>query len=375
MKIVAMIPARLGSKRILKKNIRLLNNKPLISYVVDAAKEADCFDEIYINSESELLEEISDNHNIKFYKRSDYLASDGVTNDHFADDFLQNIDCDYLVQILPTSPFITPAEILNFVKKIKDTKCDTLISVVDQQIESMYNNKSINFDQRKITPPSQEVKPVQVYACSLMGWKKSNYLQNMEKHSAAYHGGEGKIETFSLKGYSTIDIDNEEDFQLAEVTAKHLSSLTKVPPQYYTSGQRFDSNRLRVLLEDGVDNNTMNEYNKEIASVKEILANNPKDRCWSHTLVNSKSTCATLIAQMPGEGNRLHYHSDWDEWWHILQGEWEWLVEGEPLTVKEGDIVYIERNRKHKITAIGDKQAIRLAVSREDVDHIYPGRS
>tara|TARA_R110000823_G_scaffold311775_1_gene437884 strand:- start:8991 stop:10109 length:1119 start_codon:yes stop_codon:yes gene_type:complete len=371
MKIIAMIPARLGSKRIPKKNIRLLNNKPLVSYVIDAAKEAGCFDEIYVNSESELLEEISDNHDIKFYKRSDYFASDEATNDHFADDFLQNIDCDYLIQILPTSPFITPTEILNFVKKIKDTKCDTLISVVDQQIESMYDNKSINFDQRRITPPSQEIKPVQVYACSLMGWKKSNYLQNMEKHSAAYHGGEGKIETFSLKGYSTIDIDNEEDFQLAEVTAKHLSGLTKVLPKYYTSGQRFDSDRLRVLLEDGVSNNTMNEHNKEIASVKEILANNPKDRCWSHTIINSKSTCATLIAQMPGEGNRLHYHSDWDEWWHILQGEWEWLVEGEPLTVKEGDIVYIKRNRKHKITAIGNKQAIRLAVSREDVNHIY----
>ena len=175
--------------------------------------------------------------------------------------------------------------------------------------------------------------------------------------------------------YKRQDIDNEEDFQLAEVTAKHLSNLTQAPPQYYRSGQTFDSNRLRVLLEDGVDNNTMNEYNKEIASVREIIDNNPKDRCWSHTLVNSKSTCATLIAQMPGEGNRLHYHSDWDEWWHILQGEWEWLVEGRTLTVKEGDLVYIERNKKHKITATGTGQAIRLAVSREDIDHIYPGDS
>ena len=46
-KIVAMIPARMGSKRIPKKNIRLLNGKPLIQYAIDAAKEADCFDEIW----------------------------------------------------------------------------------------------------------------------------------------------------------------------------------------------------------------------------------------------------------------------------------------------------------------------------------------
>ena len=115
-----MIPARLGSKRVPKKNIRLLNNKPLISYVIEAAKEADCFDEIYVNSESELLKELSDNHGIKFYKRSEYLASDKVTNDHFADDFLRNVECDYLVQILPTSPFITPIEIQNFVNKIRN---------------------------------------------------------------------------------------------------------------------------------------------------------------------------------------------------------------------------------------------------------------
>ena len=68
MKIVAMIPARLGSKRIPKKNIRLLNNKPLVQYVIDAAKESECFDEIYLNSESDLLEEIAENTSIKFYK-------------------------------------------------------------------------------------------------------------------------------------------------------------------------------------------------------------------------------------------------------------------------------------------------------------------
>ena len=54
MKTIAMIPARMGSKRIEKKNIRILNGKPLISYVIEAAIEANCFDEIYINSESKL---------------------------------------------------------------------------------------------------------------------------------------------------------------------------------------------------------------------------------------------------------------------------------------------------------------------------------
>ena len=41
------------------------------------------------------------------------------------------------------------------------------------------------------------------------------------------------------------------------------------------------------------------------------------------------------------------------------------------MNVKEGDIVFIERNKRHKITAAGNQQAIRLAVSRDDIDHIY----
>ena len=65
-----MIPARMGSKRIPKKNIRLLNGKPLIQYAIDAVKEADCFDEIWINSESEVIEKLANDAGVNFYKKT-----------------------------------------------------------------------------------------------------------------------------------------------------------------------------------------------------------------------------------------------------------------------------------------------------------------
>ena len=68
MKKIAMIPVRLGSKRVKNKNLRLLGNKPLVAYVIEAAKKANIFDEIYLNSESEIFQEIADQYNIKFYK-------------------------------------------------------------------------------------------------------------------------------------------------------------------------------------------------------------------------------------------------------------------------------------------------------------------
>jgi len=78
-----------------------------------------------------------------------------------------------------------------------------------------------------------------------------------------------------------------------------------------------------------------------------------------------------LIAQMPGEGNRMHFHPDWDEWWYIIEGEWEWTIDGEAKVVRQGEVGFIKRGRRHKITAVGEGMSIRLAVSRNDVDHVY----
>ena len=118
MKVVAMIPARMGSKRIRKKNLRFLKDKPLISYIVEAAIESKCFDEVFINSEDNIFEKIATENNISFYKRPAKLATDSATNDDFTLDFMNNNNCDILIQLLPTSPFLTPEEISNFVSKM-----------------------------------------------------------------------------------------------------------------------------------------------------------------------------------------------------------------------------------------------------------------
>ena len=80
-----------------------------------------------------------------------------------------------------------------------------------------------------------------------------------------------------------------------------------------------------------------------------------------------------MICQLPGEGNRRHYHPSWNEWWYIVDGEWKWDIEDDSIIVKKGDVVFIEKGKSHQIHAVGDKPAIRLAVSREDVAHVYVG--
>ncbi len=54
-----MIPARIGSQRLKKKNLALIGRKPLIQYSIEAAKNAKIFDEIYINSDSVIFSKIA----------------------------------------------------------------------------------------------------------------------------------------------------------------------------------------------------------------------------------------------------------------------------------------------------------------------------
>jgi CMP-N-acetylneuraminic acid synthetase/quercetin dioxygenase-like cupin family protein len=371
-KIIGMIPARLGSKRVKNKNLRLIDGLPLIQYIINAAKESNSFDEIYINSESELFQPIAMESGISFYKRPSYLSSDSATNDDFTLNFLENIDCDILIQLLSTSPFVSSTDIDHFIKAMLDGNFETMISVSDVKIECIYKDKPINFNQKEQTPPSQLLEPIKSYACSLMGWKSSKFKENIKKYNAAYHGGNGEIGFFTLKGYSTIDIDNEEDFLLAESVANALKT-DKKSPEYYSQNIQVHSevDVPSILAKDGIKVNDLFDVNNEIVALKKILESMPKDESWSKRIIDTESNSMTIICQMPGEGNRRHHHPDWNEWWYIVEGRWDWEIEGEVKSVVKGDIVFMKKNRKHKITAAGLSRAIRMAISRSDVAHVY----
>jgi CMP-N-acetylneuraminic acid synthetase len=217
MKIYAMIPCRLGSKRIPKKNLRLLGNKTLSQWVASTAKETGLFDEIFINSESDIFEKVAHQVGVKFYKRPDEFATDTATNDEFALDFMNAFDFDVLVQINPTSPFLSKEDIINFVTEFKTNNLQTLHTVKNEKIEGLYDGKPLNFDPLKPMPPSQLLTPVQLFSSSIMAWDVKKFRENMNKFNCAVYGGDGSIGYFPLSGFSSLDIDNEIDFKMAEI--------------------------------------------------------------------------------------------------------------------------------------------------------------
>lgn len=232
-KIIAMVPARIGSKRVPKKNLRLIDGKPLIGYILETLKKVSVFDEIYLNADDEIFKKIAKDYGVKFYHRDKQFSTDKSTNDEFALDFMENVEGDILLQVLPTSPLITAKEIEEFTRYMLEKDLESLISVEHKQIACLYKDQTLNFDKYKKNPPSQEMEPVKAYATVLMGWEYNSFKANMEKYGCAYHGGDSKIDYYQVKGLSTIDIDNEEDFLLAEAIITALKNQTKKEITYY----------------------------------------------------------------------------------------------------------------------------------------------
>lgn len=373
MKKIAMIPARLGSKRVPKKNLRLILGKPLIAYIIEAAKDAGVFDEIYINSEADIFEEIAEEYGVRFYKRDPEFSTDATVNDAFALDFVENVDGDILFQLLPTSPLVTPEEIRSFVNGMAEEKVETYVSVVRHQIACLMGGKPLNFELAEKHRSSQTMEPVYSYGTVFMGWDTKAFVRNMEKHGSAYHGGSGSVGYHEVSGLATIDIDEEDDFQVAEVALQAKFSSTQAEPEYYES-RKTDVAEVDVptiLKRDGVVVSDFDHENLPITNLMDVIEEMDSSVSWCRRVVNTESNSATLISQLPGEGNRLHYHPDWNEWWFILKGKWQWTIDGEDKTIEPGQLVFIPKNIWHKITAIGDTSAVRLAVSRGDVAHVY----
>ena len=138
-----------------------------------------------------------------------------------------------------------------------------------------------------------------------------------------------------------------------------------------------DNNVKNVLVDDGISNSLLDRghefENIETTSIEFLekkLDYNVGDS-WAVRVVYNDLFGGVIIKQNPGEGNRRHYHPDADECWVVLEGSYEWEIDGNTKIVSQGDIVLVKANTWHKITVVGNSPAARLAITRPDVNHVY----
>ncbi len=133
MKILAVIPARAGSKGVPNKNIRLINNRPLVYYAINNAKKSKYITDILVSTDSVDVEIIATQMGVGFHRRSAELCKDDTTLDSVIYDAMisTNKEWDYIVTMQPTSPTLLSETLDNAIEYSINNNLDTVISAIN----------------------------------------------------------------------------------------------------------------------------------------------------------------------------------------------------------------------------------------------------
>lgn len=224
-KILAIIPARSGSKGLKDKNIKILCGKPLISYTIEAAIESGIFEDVVVSTDSEAYKKISEQYGAWVpFLRTKALAEDTSTTIEVIENVLlglKNIGKEYdsLMLLQPTSPLRDKYDIRKSVKLFYEKKANAVVSMCEcdyspQLTRTLDNNMELDgflLNSDKIR--RQELKKSYRLngAIYLM---KVNYFY---KYKYVY---KEKSYAYIMDKSKSIDIDDLNDFEYAEFLIK-----------------------------------------------------------------------------------------------------------------------------------------------------------
>ncbi|MDC0031792.1 acylneuraminate cytidylyltransferase family protein [Candidatus Pelagibacter sp.] len=131
-KIIAIIPARSGSKRLPNKNIKTFNGYPLLYWSIAAAKKVKIIDEIYVSTDSLKIQKIATKYGalVPFLRPKKY-STDNSTSEKLILHLLKNLkySIDYLILLQPTSPLRNYKDIETSLKISIKKRIKSLVSV------------------------------------------------------------------------------------------------------------------------------------------------------------------------------------------------------------------------------------------------------
>ena len=135
-KILALIPARGGSKGIKNKNIVEINGKPLIVYSIDAGLQSKYVDMVLVSTDSEEIAGISKEYGaeVPFLRPAEFAQDASPTADaiqHALNMINKNGEFDSIVLLQPTSPLRTAEDIDKAIELYFETNCEGVVSVTE----------------------------------------------------------------------------------------------------------------------------------------------------------------------------------------------------------------------------------------------------
>lgn len=229
MRIICVIPARGGSKRIPRKNIKPFLGKPIIAYSIQSALEAGIFDEVMVSTDDEEIAEIAKQYGAKvpFYRSAetsnDFAITVDVLNEVLNEYKKRGKVFDYICCIYPTALFITPERLRDSFQYMLDNGYDSAFPIV-QYSYPIQRGLRINEDQRVnmiwpqfIKSRSQELEPTYHDA----GQFYFRSVQKLEETNAMKGDNTYGIVTSELE---VQDLDTMTDWELAELKYKRINN-------------------------------------------------------------------------------------------------------------------------------------------------------
>ena len=132
MRILAVIPARAGSKGIPNKNIRIIGGKPMVYYAIRNALSSDLITDVVVTTDSEAVRIIAKEMGASVRWRDERLCRDDVTLDAVIYDAIDpEVKWDYVVTMQPTSPTLKKDTLDRAIRYAIDEDLDTLISAIN----------------------------------------------------------------------------------------------------------------------------------------------------------------------------------------------------------------------------------------------------
>jgi pseudaminic acid cytidylyltransferase len=218
---LAIIPARGGSKRIPKKNIKLFLGKPIIAYSIEIAIESNLFDDIIVSTDDIEIAEIAKEYGAKVpFFRSEINSSDFATTfdvieevineQHLRNKVYENVCCIY-----PCAPLISKEVIINAFEVMRLNNFDTVFPVVKygnqiQRALRLNDNRIEMFYPQFQTTRSQDLE-IAFYDPGQFYWSQTDQLLMCRQ---LYSSNSGFI---IIDEMSAQDIDNESDWKFAEI--------------------------------------------------------------------------------------------------------------------------------------------------------------
>ena len=217
MTTIAMIPARMGSQRLPKKNLAPIDGVPLITQAIRKCKAAGLFDEIWVNSEHPAFGEMAEG--VRFHQRPEALGDNAATSEDFVAEFLENHDCEFVVQVHSIAPLLSVPDISRFLEVLGQDAHDGLMSVVEENLECLYRGSPVNFTFDEKTN-SQDLTPIQRIVWAITAWRRSTFLEALaEGRCATYSGRIGYVPVGRMAGHV---IKTQEDLDLAQALYAHV---------------------------------------------------------------------------------------------------------------------------------------------------------